>query len=283
MTIVDPPIPQIVTAQMLVPEDNVFIGAQPGSVLVLHKTAGGSSAEAIAHMFATASDKRSAHFVVGQDGHVIQCVHLVDGAGANCCLESGHDPFWDGLAARFTNLNWCTISIEHVDAATDNSSPLTPAQQQASFTLIKWLVDQYGFDISPDGKGQMKEIKGHNTLDPVDRARCPGEFPWSELMSFLQNPAPSPPQNNPHQDQAMQDCWNSCKAYLQAIPRYDSGIAGAWRAAYTAQKYYGPPLGAEYPSVDWSGTPIIVQEFAHGRCEWVNGSANWYSFNGKES
>lgn len=176
MAIVDPP---MVNKLMLVPENNVFIGAQPGSALVLHKTASGTSAEQIANFFINDPGMKSAHFVIGQDGEIVQCVHLVDGAGANCCVETGYDPYWNPLLQKFGNLNRCTISIEHVDSASDNSTPLTAAQKASSFKLIKWLVDQYGF--------AKEDIKGHNSIDPINRTRCPGVYPWDELFSYLEN------------------------------------------------------------------------------------------------
>src|SRR5260221_5056623 len=183
MAIIDPP---LVNKLMLVPEQNTFIGSQPGSALVIHKTASGTSAEAVANFFINDPARASSHFIIGQDREIVQCAHLVNGAGANCCVETGDNPYWNTLLQQFGNLNRCTISIEHVDSASDNSTPLTAAQQASSFKLIKWLVDQYGFDITPDGHGQMVDVKGHNTIDPINRARCPGNYPWSELQTYLQ-------------------------------------------------------------------------------------------------
>src|SRR5260221_7885777 len=183
MAIIDPP---LVNKLMLVPEQNTFIGSQPGSALVIHKTASGTSAEAVANFFINDPARASSHFIIGQDGEIVQCVHLVNGAGANCCVETGYNPYWNTLLQQFGNLNRCTISIEHVDSASDNSTPLTAAQQASSFKLVKWLVDQYGFNITPDGHGQMVDIKGHNTIDQINRARCPGNYPWSELQTYLQ-------------------------------------------------------------------------------------------------
>src|SRR5258708_1419228 len=189
MSIVDPP---MVNKLMLVPEGNTFIGAQPGSALVIHKTASGGTAEDVANFFIHDPNGASSHFVIGQDGEIVQCVHLINGAGANCCVENGFDPYWQQFnpmhvgSSTGTNLNTITVSIEHVDPASDNSTPLTSAQKASSFKLVKWLVDQYGFDITPDGHGQMVDIKGHNTIDPINRARCPGNYPWSELQTYLQ-------------------------------------------------------------------------------------------------
>ena len=110
MAIVDPP---MVNKLMLVPAGNVFTDAQPGSALVIHKTASGSRAEDVANFFINDPNKASSHFVIGQDGTIVQCVHLVDGAGANCCVETGYDTYWTPLVQQFGNLNRCTISVEH--------------------------------------------------------------------------------------------------------------------------------------------------------------------------
>jgi N-acetyl-anhydromuramyl-L-alanine amidase AmpD len=270
MTMQDPPMPQIVTQHLLIPAQNMFLDAQPGSALVLHKTAGwqGASAADIANMFIHAPDGRSAHFVVGVDDQVVQCVPLQHGAGANCCVEPGHDPFWDPLASQFGNLNTCTISIEHVDYALDNSSPLTAAQKRASFRLIQWIVTHYGFDTTPVN-GQMQEIRGHNSLDPQSRARCPGNFPWPELIQFLHGV--------PMEDfqlEAATDEWNSTTTGAL----FTTGIAAWWLSEYRRGVFHGPPLAKEKPLKDWQGNPIVVQRFAGGRCEWVNGNAHWYDY-----
>src|SRR5260221_12651282 len=91
MTIVDPP---MVNKLMLVPEQNTFIGAQPGNAVVIHKTASGTSAEAVANFFINDPNGSSSHFVIGQDGEIVQCVHLVNVAVANCCVENDFDPYW---------------------------------------------------------------------------------------------------------------------------------------------------------------------------------------------
>jgi len=48
--------------------------------IILHYTAGRGNAIAAARVFANPSRKASAHFVIGRDGGVVQCVNLPDGA-----------------------------------------------------------------------------------------------------------------------------------------------------------------------------------------------------------
>ena len=167
-----------------VPQSLVFQGAQPQAAIVIHKTAGFTSAQDVARYFQSGAGGRnvSAHFVVGQDGVICQCVSLHDGAGANCCLEPGHDRYWDQFVG--TNLNLVTISIEHVDPTLDNSTPLTGAQKLASFSLVQWIMKQTGISV----------IKGHNSIDPISRARCPGNYPLQELIAFTRGGSMTVPQ-----------------------------------------------------------------------------------------
>src|SRR5262249_26572587 len=101
------------------------------------------------------------------------------GAGGNCCTEAGYDPFWDQYLPKFGfDLNLCTISIEHCDPSLENNTPLTPAQKDASFKLVAYLAKKYGITAS--------HIKTHVSIDPITRARCPGNYPMDELRQFVQ-------------------------------------------------------------------------------------------------
>ncbi len=129
--------------QMIIDPSRVFIGAlatvpSPDLSIVIHKTACGApcTAESVANFFATDANGASTHFIVGLDGEVVQCVMLSDGAGGNCCLETGHDPYWDRFSAKYGNLNLCTFSIEHVDQTNDNSQTPTQAQLNSSFSNL---------------------------------------------------------------------------------------------------------------------------------------------------
>jgi hypothetical protein len=174
--------------QMLVPDAYVFPGFWGGipKWLILHKTAGFQTAQDVAAYFQSGSNglEVSSHYVIGQDGTIVQCVRETDGAGANGVLEAGHDPWWTG------NPNLVTYSIEHVDPSSDNSTPLTPAQQSASFQLIYDICTRRKIEMKPaDASGG---ITGHYSIDPITRQRCPGNYPWSELWTFLKENTPMP-------------------------------------------------------------------------------------------
>lgn len=239
--------------------------------IVLHKTAcnGFCSATDVANYFLSSTSQKSVHFVVGKDGSVIQVVHLVDGAAGNCCLEAGHDPYWDPFLATYGNLNRCTYSIEHEDWSADNSDTMPQAQIDTSFALVLWLCQQ--FHIPPS------HIKGHNTLDPVSRARCPGPtYPMSQLIAYVEahmiTPTP-PPTPNPNQRAAFLAEWT---AVVPAMT--NSGIADAAWTDYQAGRFRGPALTQEYHTVDWNGKPIVVQLTPAGRFEWNGTSANFYPY-----
>jgi len=168
---------------MFVNEQRTFIDQNTHDFLVIHKTASGGSAQNIATFFANDPAMASTHYVVGQDGTIVQCVLEKDGAGGNCCLETGHASY----LPTGVNLNVKTVSIEHVDPASDNSTPLTSAQKAASFRLVQHICERHNIPkrrATNDGQGG---IIGHNDIAPLSRARCPGNYPWTELFTYLQN------------------------------------------------------------------------------------------------
>ncbi|HWS82635.1 MAG TPA: N-acetylmuramoyl-L-alanine amidase [Ktedonobacteraceae bacterium] len=260
-----------------IPNSNFFPDTGKKSFVILHGTAGGSSAQEIAAFFQGTEGSNnpvSSHYIVGKDGTVVQTVLEKDGAWGNGVVTN---PNWLG------NPNTYTISIEHVknqkDASGnfDNSDVLTSEQQQASFALVKDICqrNEIGMHDADDTTG----ITGHFSIDPVNRSRCPGAYPWDSLWQYLEGPM----QPAANQLKEAQDCWNSFfKSIGQTPPPTGTGIYQAWLSDWIHQgKQYGPPITHEYNSNDWSDNPIVVQEFAHARCEWVNGAPNWYSINGK--
>lgn len=160
-----------------------FAGHDAGRAwIILHGTAGGASAAGIAQWFRQAPS--STHYIIGQDGAVVQCVAEGDSAWGNGPIEAGCDPWW----RQFANPNTVTLSIEHVKPSQDNSDPLTPAQQAASFALVDHLCARWAIPRrAADAAGG---ITGHRSLLPVQRANCPGPYPWDELFAYLERGDP---------------------------------------------------------------------------------------------
>jgi len=150
--------------------------------LILHGTAGGSSAENIGYYFQGTENTNnpvSAHYIVDQSGIVVQCNQESDGAWANGYISEGHDSWW----SDDINPNNLTISIEHVKSTTDNSAHLTQLQQNASFKLIQHICIRNNIPMrQADESGG---ITGHYSIDPINRSQCPGNFPWADLWQFL--------------------------------------------------------------------------------------------------
>ncbi len=167
-----------------IPNNNYFANTGKKSYLILHGTAGGTSAEAIAAYFKSTEGTNnpvSSHYIVGQDGTVVQTIAESNGAWGNGVVTSGHDPWWSDLI----NPNNITISIEHVKPDDANATPLTSVQQAASFALIKDICTRNNIPMrAADAQGG---ITGHYSIDPINRSRCPGTFPWDALWAYLAN------------------------------------------------------------------------------------------------
>lgn len=158
---------------------NFMFDSNACKVLVIHKTGGDATPQAVYNTFlASGNPGKSVHYAIGTDGTIWQFVPEALGAGGNCCVEAGHDPFWTPYVNEFGNLNLCTISIEHCDASLTNSTPCPQAQLDASFKLVLHLAQKY--NIAPD------HIKTHRSIDPLSRAHCPGNYPFDDLIAYVQ-------------------------------------------------------------------------------------------------
>lgn len=236
------------------------------SHIVLHGTAGGTRAQDIAAYFRDGSEQASAHFIIGQDGTIVQ--------GVPCSLAAWGNGIID--LPRITlppaiNPNFYTISIEHCKPSIDNSDQLTTAQQQASFQLCQVICEHYNI---PKRRGdQFGGILAHADIDSVSRARCPGSYPWDDLFTFLGGQVVTP---NQYQIADASAEWQSTATLFPGgkAPSYTSGIAKAWMARVYQGQRLGPPLTGEVDGTDWGGNAIKVQQFLHARCEWrVDGSS----------
>lgn len=251
---------------MWIPQNLMFTSNNP-KFLVIHKTAGFHSAQEVAAYFQSGSNGFgvSSHYIIDQTGIVVQCVPESMGAGANCCITPGHAAFipesWDGKA---DNGNVHSISIEHVDPSLDNSTPVTPAQKRASFILALHICQRWHIPMrypSPDGLGG---ICGHNAIDPVNRAKCPGNYPLGELFTFLRN-------TMDHREEQAAIIWRSTAPMLSTCygkeAAYSTPIAISWQALIKRGLKPGPPVTPEYQAVDWAGNTITCQEFTQAHAE----------------
>lgn len=130
--------------------------------------------------FADPSSQVSAHFGVGKNGEIHQYVDIDNEAWANGVVAK---PSWPLLIPN-ANPNSYTVSIEHEGHRGD---VLTEAQYQATLSLQRWLIAEFGIVPNTD------TIIGHNRIDGVDRANCPGAgFPWNRLFKDLAGGAGMP-------------------------------------------------------------------------------------------
>jgi N-acetyl-anhydromuramyl-L-alanine amidase AmpD len=148
--------------------------------IVFHITDGGPAAENTAEYFSTTDTQASAHFVIGQDGTVIQCVAMDDIA-------------WHAHGANRTSIGieHCARSPAHLLSPAeqakwgfdDEGLPLSEAQLQASAALVTWLCKRYDLDPST-------QVLGHTDADKqTDHTDCPyGQFNRDEYIALIQSP-----------------------------------------------------------------------------------------------
>lgn len=240
-------------------------GCQP-AWLILHGTAGGSNAVALAqNWFALESSQVSSHYVIGQDGTIVQTVDEDDWAWANGSLSAGHDGWWDtGI-----NPNKVTISIEHMKPDTTNAAGLTTSQKDVSFALIKRICERWGIPKRyADGNGG---ITGHYSIDPINRQDCPGTFPWDELWAYLagthQPEEPNVIINLNNVSQWFADAGNGNWHCQQTNHRIGGAILTFYRAFGNAGlcglTYLGLPLSDEV-GVSKDHPEVKIQRFERG-------------------
>lgn len=204
---------------LVIPNNNYFAnrnGLKP-KYIILHGTAGGTNAEAIANYFASTQNTDnpvSSHYVIGVDGEVVQCVSESDGAYANGAFSAGYASWWD----TSVNPNLTTISIEHCKPSLDNSDTLTPAQQESSFKLIKDIATRW--HIPCKGADSSGGITGHFSIDPVNRSNCPGSYNWDALWSYLNQ--------NQEEEMVVIDLSQS-----QVAQYFESASGNAWKCKST--------------------------------------------------
>lgn len=138
-------------------------------LIVIHITDGHADINGpIGHFqthFQNPAERVSAHYIVGQDGEVVQMVHHNDIA-------------WHATAA-----NRSSIGIEHcarspgelnrhrpAGTPPDPGLPVTPEQYAASAKLVSWLCQQFDLPMDRD------HTKGHCEAVQTSREDCPNRI-----------------------------------------------------------------------------------------------------------
>jgi len=144
------------------PSPNHGARLRPISSLVLHYT-GMPTAESAIALLCNARSEVSAHYVVNEDGSILQLVpesRRAWHAGISC---------WAGE----TDMNSASIGIEIVHPGHDDPRPYPAAQIEATAALAKDICRRHA--IPPE------RVLAHSDIAP-GRKRDPGEFfPWDAL------------------------------------------------------------------------------------------------------
>jgi hypothetical protein len=251
--------------------------------ITVHGTAGFETAQQVAVFFASTASGVSAHYVIGQDGTVIQCVPEAAAAWANggvtgTPLDTPFTGVGDGVHRNTwwsptLNPNLVTVSIEHVKPSTDNSDELTVEQTTASFALIdsictRWNIPRRVADASGG-------ITGHFSMDPVNRSMCPGPYPWAQLWQYLQGGSMAP--QGWHDDGTTLTAPNGHKV-VQGFRQFI--LANSWDAAnWPLEEEHGQtPLELSNPSLG-GGTQQI---FRWTTLEWTAQRGVFVAWSGAE-
>ena len=131
--------------------------------MVLHYT-GMDSGEAALRWLCNPQSEVSCHYLVGEDGHVLQLV-----PEARRAWHAGRS-FWAGE----TDMNSRSIGIEIVNPGHAGGAPDFPAAQiSATIALCRDIVARHGL--------RPQRILAHSDIAP-GRKQDPGErFPWADL------------------------------------------------------------------------------------------------------
>lgn len=233
---------------------------QPIKYIVLHGTAGGSSAQAIGEYFRDSNVDASAHFVIGQDGTIVQGVNVLAAAWGNGVLTAGHAAY----LPENINPNLYSVSIEHVKPSTDNSDQLTSAQAQNSSELIQRLCDTY--NIPKHAGDTSGGVISHADIDPINRSRCPGSYPWNNLWAYLKGDSSevlSISQASQYFIETVKDQRWHCKStgydVADAILKYYQTCTAT---GLNGLSQYGLPTSGEQPHPTKKG--VTYQEFERG-------------------
>ncbi len=143
--------------------------------LIIHAT-GTDGIDSPIHEFQNAETKKSAHYMIGKDGRIVQMVRDVDIA-----YHAGESS-WHGLEYKnpksgTPTMNNCSIGIELVNK--NDGSDLYPEAQIAALILIgSWIIKTYSISLD--------DVTGHENIAPGRKTDPGAAFPWNEVRTRLQ-------------------------------------------------------------------------------------------------
>jgi N-acetylmuramoyl-L-alanine amidase len=196
------------------PSPNFDARGLPVSMLVLHYTGMLDAASAIARL-TDAEAKVSAHYLVAEDGQVVQMVDEDDRA-----WHAGKS-YWRGI----TDVNSASVGIEIVNPGHEwGYRPFPDAQIEAVIQLSKTVIHRH--------KITRGNVVGHSDVAPA-RKDDPGElFPW-ERLARLRLALPSPTKN------LMDPLWTDA-GFLLALERFGYDVSDGPAAVRAFQRRFRP-------------------------------------------
>lgn len=213
-------------AAQWLPSPNFWAGSDGQWYVVIHATASGGPQTG--YQLATSKEftdgqSKSVHYINDVDGTVYQIVREADSAWGNCCVD-GNSPF-------DPNYNWNkkTISIENVKHSSDNSEPLTPAQYQSLLALVRDICTRQGIPMQ-QGTPTTKGVIYHHDLMPIQKARCPGTFPYDTFFADLNQGGENVTPLKLDKD----GCVVTIQKSFQLEPGESPDLCGPWSVVATA-------------------------------------------------
>jgi hypothetical protein len=175
----------------------------------------------------------SAHYVIGQDGEVVQMVNHED------------------IAWHAGRANGDSIGIEHV-ANTQGLVP-TEAEYCASAGLVRWLCDQYGIPVDRD------HIQGHAEADTrTTHKSCPNAvWDWEYFMGMVTSGACAP------REVAAAQSWRGAGSLAHTNGHARSSQRRA--TALSAEILYTVPLIPQPDKLScWAASMAMLLSFRRG-------------------
>lgn len=160
-------------------------------LVVLHYTAGNGDAEATAKYFARGNRKASAHFCVGRDGGVVQCVDLDRSAWhAGKSAFRGESPVGPrSIGIELCNRGYASTSNPRIPARHRNPAcraTLWEAYPAEQISALRTLLYSLLFVVGVQFVTGHEDIRNKHVVDVSGAKVDPGAaFPWFKAITGI--------------------------------------------------------------------------------------------------